>query len=109
MEKYLEYSTKIIEIYLRFISEEDMYIYSIDETFLDLTEYLEYYKKTDSEIAKMLMDEIYKETKVCSSCGIGANMLMAKLALDLESKNAKNYIAKWNYEDLPKNYGRSNL
>jgi DNA polymerase V len=101
MEKYLEYSTKIIEIYLRFISEEDMYIYSIDETFLDLTEYLEYYKKTDYEIAKMLMDEIYKETKVCSSCGIGANMLMAKLALDLESKNAKNYIAKWNYEDLP--------
>jgi len=101
MEQYLEYSTKIIEIYLRFISEEDMYVYSIDEVFLDLTEYLDYYKKTDYEIAKMIMDEIYKETKVYSSCGIGPNMLMAKLALDIESKSAKNYIAKWGYENLP--------
>ncbi len=101
MEKYLEYSTKIVEIYLRFVSEEDMYVYSIDEVFLDLTEYMNFYKKTDVQIAKMIMNEIYKETKVYSTCGIGPNMLMAKLALDIESKHSPDFIAKWNYEDLP--------
>lgn len=101
MEKYLEYSTKIVEIYLRFVSEEDMYVYSIDEVFLDLTEYMNFYKKTDVQIAKMIMDEIYKETKVYSTCGIGPNMLMAKLALDIESKHSPDFIAKWDYEDLP--------
>ena len=101
MEKYLEYSTKIVEIYLRFVSEEDMYVYSIDEVFLDLTEYMNFYKKTDVQIAKMIMAEIYKETKVYSTCGIGPNMLMAKLALDIESKHSPDFIAKWDYEDLP--------
>jgi len=101
MEKYLEYSTKIVEIYLRFVSEEDMYVYSIDEVFLDLTEYMNFYKKTDVQIAKMIMAEIYKETKVYSTCGIGPNMLMAKLALDIESKHSPDFIAKWDYENLP--------
>jgi DNA polymerase V len=101
MEKYLEYSTKIVEIYLRFVSEEDMYVYSIDEVFLDLTQYMNFYKKTDVQIAKMIMDEIYKETKVYSTCGIGPNMLMAKLALDIESKHSPDFIAKWDYDNLP--------
>ena len=101
MEKYLEYSTKIVEIYMRFVSEEDMYVYSIDEVFLDMTEYMNFYKKTDVQIAKMIMDEIYKETKVYSTCGIGPNMLMAKLALDIESKHSPDFIAKWEYDDLP--------
>ncbi len=101
MEKYLEYSTKIIEIYLRYISEDDMYVYSVDEVFLDLTGYLDYYKLTDVGIAKKIMDTIYEETKIYSSCGVGPNMLLAKLALDLESKNAKDYIAKWDYADIP--------
>ncbi len=101
MEKYLEYSTKIVEIYMRYLSEEDLYVYSVDEVFLDFTDYLEYYHKNDIEIAKMIMAEIYKETKVYSTCGIGPNMLMAKLALDIESKHSPDFIAKWDYEDLP--------
>jgi DNA polymerase V len=101
MEKYLEYSTKIVEIYLRFVSEEDLYVYSVDEVFLDFTNYLDYYQKTDLELAKMIMTEIYKETKVYSTCGIGPNMLMAKLALDIESKHSPDFIAKWDYESLP--------
>jgi DNA polymerase V len=101
MERYLEYSTKIIEIYLNFISEDDMYVYSVDEVFLDFTEYLDYYKKTDYEIAKMIMAEVYKQTKIYSTCGIGPNMLIAKLALDIESKHSPDFIAKWRYEDLP--------
>lgn len=101
MEKYLEYSTKVIEIYLRFVSEEDLYVYSVDEVFMDFTNYLKYYEKTDYEIAKEIMATIYKETGVYSSCGIGPNMLIAKLALDIESKHASDFIAKWDYEDIP--------
>ena len=101
MERYMEYSTKIIEIYLEFISEEDLYVYSVDEVFLDFTEYLSYYQKTDYEIAKMVMAQIYKETKIYSTCGIGPNMLIAKLALDIESKHSPEFIAKWDYENLP--------
>lgn len=101
MEKYLEYSAKIIEIYLRFISEDDLYVYSVDEVFMDFTHYLNYYKKTVTEIAKEIMDTIYQETKVYSSCGIGPNMLMAKLALDIESKKMHDFIAKWDYDDIP--------
>ena len=100
MEKYLEYSTKIVEIYMRYVSEEDLYVYSVDEVFLDFTNYMSYYQKTDLEIAKMIMADIYKETKVYSTCGIGPNMLMAKLALDIESKHAPDFIAKWDYENL---------
>lgn len=101
MERYLEYSTKIIEIYLRYISENDIYVYSIDEVFMDFTEYLTYYKMTDYELAKSIMKVIYDETKIYSACGIGPNMLIAKLALDIESKHSPGFIAQWDYKDLP--------
>lgn len=101
MEKYLEYSTKIIEIYLRFVSEDDLYVYSVDEAFLDVTEYLGYYKMTDFQLAKTILKTILEETKLYATCGIGPNMLMAKLALDIESKRAPDFIAQWNYDDLP--------
>ena len=101
MEKYLEYSTKIIEIYLRFVSETDIYVYSVDEVFIDLTEYINYYKTTDYEFAKRILKTIYDETKIYATCGIGPNMLMAKLALDIESKHSPEFIAKWDYKDIP--------
>ncbi|MDT8336540.1 MAG: hypothetical protein RQ856_01780 [Candidatus Izemoplasmatales bacterium] len=101
MERYLEYSAKIIEIYLQFVSEDDLYVYSVDEVFLDFTEYLDYYKKSDYEIAKMIMAEVYRQTKIYSTCGVGPNMLIAKLALDIESKYSSDFIAKWNYDELP--------
>lgn len=100
MEKYLEYSTKIIETYLDYVSEEDMYVYSVDEVFLDVTSYLKLYKKTDYEIGKMIIDRIYKDTKITATCGIGPNMLIAKLALDIESKHSPDFIAKWTYDNL---------
>ena len=101
MERYLEYSTRIVELYLRFVSEEDIYVYSVDEVFIDLTGYLNYYKMTDYEFAKMMLKTIYDETKLYGTCGIGPNMLIAKFALDIESKHSSKFIAKWNYEDLP--------
>jgi len=100
METYLEYSTKVIEVYLKFVSDEDLYIYSIDEAFLDVTEYLNYYQKTDLELAKEILSQIYLETKLYAACGIGPNMLLSKLALDIESKKAPDFIAKWTYDDI---------
>lgn len=102
MSLYLEYSAKIIEVYLKFISEEDLYVYSVDEAFLDVTEYLTYYGLTDVELAKKILKAIYDETKLFATVGIGPNMLIAKLALDIESKKAPDFIAKWSYEDIPK-------
>ncbi len=102
MQKYLSYSAQIIGIYLRYLSDNDIYVYSIDEAFMDFTEYLNYYHKTDLEIANEIMKTIYKETGIYSSCGIGPNMLMAKLALDIGSKSKKDFIAKWDYNDIPK-------
>ncbi len=100
MRKYLEFSGKVIEIYMKFVAEEDLYVYSVDEAFLDVTDYRRYYDKTDVEIAKMIMNAIYEETKIYSSCGVGPNMLLAKLALDIESKHSPDFLAKWEYEDL---------
>lgn len=59
MAKYMEYSTKVVDIYLDFVSEEDLYVYSVDEAFLDLTHYLSYYKMSAYEIALKILNEIY--------------------------------------------------
>lgn len=101
MELYLEYSAKVVETYLEFVSEHDLYIYSIDEAFLDVTEYLNYYQLDALELAKKILDTIYEKTKLFATCGIGPNMLIAKLALDIESKSAPNFIANWNYQNIP--------
>ncbi|MGI6782553.1 MAG: Y-family DNA polymerase [Acholeplasmataceae bacterium] len=100
MKTYLEYTMKLIEIYLSFISDEDLYVYSIDEAFLDVTNYLSYYKKTDIEIAEMIIKEIETKLKLPVSCGIGPNMLLAKLALDLEGKHLMGKPAKWTYDNF---------
>jgi len=102
MKKYLEFSTKIIEIYLKYVSFEDMHIYSIDEVFLDLTSYLNFYKKTEIEMAEIILKDILKTTKIPATCGIGPNLLLSKLALDLESKKSPTFIAKWGYADIEK-------
>lgn len=100
MKTYLEYTMKLIEIYLGFIADEDLYVYSIDEAFLDVTNYLNYYKKTDVEIAEMIINEIETKLKLPVSCGIGPNMLLAKLALDLEGKYSRGKPAKWTYDNF---------
>ena len=101
MNKYLEYSTRILEIYLKYVSFEDIHVYSVDEVFLDLTSYLDYYQKTDEEVAAMIMNDIIETTKIPATCGIGPNMLMSKIALDVESKTSPTSIAKWTYDDIP--------
>ena len=98
MSKYIEYSTQIYNIYLRYASSEDIHVYSIDEVFIDATEYLRTYASvhgiTESEprrIAEiMAMDmirEIYDETEITATAGIGTNMYLAKIAMDIVAKH----------------------
>lgn len=92
MNLYIEYSANIYEIYLKFISKDDIHIYSIDECFFDITNYLELYNKTPKELALMIMDEVYKKTKIRATAGIGTNLFLAKVALDITAKNAEDFI-----------------
>ncbi|WP_025725232.1 DNA polymerase thumb domain-containing protein [Acholeplasma granularum] len=100
MQTYLEYSAQVIGVYLDFVSEDDLYVYSIDEAFLDVTNYLKYYNKTDQELAEEILTKILKKLGLTATCGIGPNMLVAKLAMDIKAKKNPDNIAKWNYEDI---------
>ncbi|MBQ7031677.1 MAG: Y-family DNA polymerase [Bacilli bacterium] len=100
MSLYMEKSKQVVNIYLDFIAEEDLYIYSIDECFLDVTNYLKLYKKSDAELAEEILQTIYIKTGLTATCGIGPNMLLAKVSMDIEAKHNSNNTAKWNYEDI---------
>ena len=87
MQLYIDYSAKIYSIYLRYISKEDIHVYSIDECFLDVTDYLTLYNVTAKEMAIMLMDAVMKETKITATAGIGTNLYLAKVAMDIVAKH----------------------
>ncbi len=102
MSLYIKKSEEVIAVYLDFVAKEDLYVYSIDECFLDVTNYLKLYKKTDIELAKEILEEITKRTGLTANAGIGPNILLAKVAMDIEAKLYKDGIAKWTYEDVEK-------
>ena len=102
MNYYVAMSKKVISVYLQFVAKEDLHVYSIDECFLDVTHYLKLYKKTDYELAEEILKEITKQTGLTATCGIGPNILLAKIAMDTEAKKYKNGIAKWTEEDVEK-------
>ena len=103
MKLYMQYSTKIYSIYLKYIDKEDIHVYSIDEVFLDVTSYLKLYNKNPKELGIMIMDDIYNTTHITATCGIGTNMYLAKIALDIISKHTKTNIGILN-ERLYKKY-----
>src|SRR5690606_15451474 len=103
METYMEYSAKVIEVYLEFVSFDDLYVYSIDESLLDVTHYLKRYNLTARELAEKILNRIKEKLGLTATCGIGPNMLMSKLALDIESKKSPDFIGEWTYDDIPKN------
>lgn len=92
MKKYIEHSSKIYSIYLKYVSEEDILVYSIDECFLDVTHYLKLYKMDEKQLAKMIIDDVYKQTNICATVGIGTNMFLAKIALDITAKKSKDFM-----------------
>ena len=98
MQKYIDYAAEIYAIYLRYIGKDDIHVYSIDEAFLDITCYLETYHASAKELALMLMGEVFREVGVRAACGIGTNLYLAKIALDITAKHSPDFIGILNEE-----------
>ena len=96
MQRYIDCAADIYDIYLEYISPDDMHVYSIDEVFIDVTPYLEKYGKTPKEMAVMLMNEIADRVGIRSTAGVGPNLYLAKIALDITAKHAKDFIGELN-------------
>ena len=92
MQLYMDYSAKIYSIYIRYISKEDIHVYSIDECFMDVTDYLTFYDMTAKEMAVTLMDAVMKETGITATAGIGTNLYLAKVAMDIMAKHVDDHI-----------------
>lgn len=100
MSLYIRKSKEVLSIYLEFVAKEDMHVYSIDEVFLDVSKYLKLYKKTSFELAEDIMKRIKEKTGLTTTAGIGPNLLLAKVAMDIEAKHNPNNIAIWSYNDI---------
>lgn len=86
MALYMEYSTRIFDIYLRYVAPEDMHVYSIDEVFMDVTAYLDTYRMTAYELARRILLEVLRETGITATAGIGTNLYLCKVAMDIVAK-----------------------
>lgn len=89
MAKYIEISNQIYAIYLRYVASEDIHVYSIDEVFIDVTDYLHTYKTDAKTLAKTLIRTVLKETGITATAGIGTNLYLAKVAMDIVAKHIK--------------------
>ena len=87
MSLYMEYSARIYSIYLKYVSSDDIYSYSIDEVFMDITSYLKYNRMTKEEMITKIILDIYNETGITATGGIGTNLYLAKVAMDIMSKH----------------------
>lgn len=87
MRKYMEYSTRIYNIYLKYIAPEDIHVYSIDECFIDVTGYLKLYNMTAHELCMTMIREVLYTTGITATGGIGTNMFLAKVAMDIVAKH----------------------
>lgn len=96
MKKYIEYSANIYAIYLKYIAKEDIHVYSIDECFLDVTRYLKLYQLNVEQFAKKIVDDVLNTTGITATVGIGTNLYLAKIALDITAKHAKNNMGYLN-------------
>ncbi|MCR5841936.1 MAG: DNA methylase [Bacteroidales bacterium] len=88
MAHYMEVSSRIYGIYLRYIAPEDIHVYSIDEVFIDATAYLRTYKLTPHQLARKLIQEVLRETGITATAGIGPNLYLCKIAMDIEAKHS---------------------
>lgn len=92
MQKYIDVSSDIYAIYLKYISKEDIHVYSIDEVFMDVTDYLKLYNMTAKELGMCIMNDILETTGITSTCGIGSNLYLAKIAMDIYAKHVEDHI-----------------
>ena len=96
MKKYIEYSANIYAVYLKYIAKEDIHVYSIDECFLDITKYLKLYQLSAEGLAKKIVDDVLSTTGITATVGIGTNLYLAKVALDITAKHTKNNMGYLN-------------
>ena len=89
MAYYMKYSTDIYNIYLKYIAPEDILVYSIDEVFIDITNYISLYKCTPRQLVTKIIKDVYEKTGITATAGIGTNMFLAKVAMDIVAKKSK--------------------
>lgn len=92
MKKYIEYSANIYAIYLKYFAKEDIHVYSIDEAFMDATNYLKMYNMTAVELAQTIIKDIFNTYGITATAGIGTNMYLTKIALDITAKHSSTNI-----------------
>ncbi|PEM35670.1 DinB/UmuC family translesion DNA polymerase [Bacillus pseudomycoides] len=102
MGRFVEISNQITEIYTKYVALEDLHVFSIDECFLDVEQTAHLFGRDPIVIAKRIQKEIYDTTGITASIGIGPNLFLSKVALDVESKHSNSRIVLWTYEDVPK-------
>ena len=89
MAYYMKYSTNIYNVYLKWFSAEDIYVYSIDEVFIDVTHYLKTYKMRAKELVTKVIQDVYKNTGITATGGMGTNLYLAKIAMDIVAKHVE--------------------
>ena len=87
MSLYIDYSTRIYSIYLKYVAPEDIHVYSIDEVFMDVTDYLETYNMTAQKLAEVIIKNVLEETGITATAGIGSNLYLCKVAMDIVAKH----------------------
>ena len=100
MSYYLQISSYVVNIFLKYVSYEDLHVYSVDESFLNLGPYIKMYGSPERMI-QLIQQEIFNRLGLIATAGIGPNMFLAKIALDNEGKKKKPFLAHWTYEDVP--------
>ena len=98
MQLYIDYAAEIYGIYLKYIAKEDIHVYSIDEVFMEVTNYLTMYQMTPKELGVAIMDDIYQHIGITATCGIGSNLYLAKVALDITAKHVEDHIGELDEE-----------
>ena len=89
MALYMKYSIMIYNVYLKYLSKNDIFVYSVDEVFCDLTNYLKFYNKSAEDLITMILKDVYKTTGITATSGIGTNLYLAKVAMDIVAKHSK--------------------
>jgi len=102
MKRYIDVSADIYGIYLSYVAKEDIHVYSVDESFLDVTTYLGLYGLSAHDLALRIMNDIRKKLGLRATCGIGTNMYLAKVALDILAKHSPDFIAELNEDSFKK-------
>lgn len=102
MALYIKYSAEIYGIYLNYISKEDIHVYSIDEVFMDVTDYLSMYRMSPEELGRLIQKDIYDSKGIIASVGVGSNLYLAKIAMDLIAKHTESSIGSLDEESYRK-------